>query len=321
VDADQPLKVLFRLRARDLLGLTGDVGARLLSARVLELPASKRSVDTVLRLRRGPSVYLRHVEFEMRHRRGVELRLFEYAARLGAQFRLPVVTTVVFLRPPAPRELAYREVIGSNVVHERRFGVVRLWEQAADELLAMGPGPAALVGLTHEAGPRHVRAAVRMIDRTTSAPERNDLLYVLQALCAERYTDRKLREMIPRGAVMASGMFAKEFRQARAEGRAEGRAEVLAEGRSQLRTACLDIVKYFHPKALVHVAPAIEACESLPTLKRWTVAAARLSSPEFLRLVGRAKDRTARTVAERRAPRPARRSAARRRRRKQTRVS
>jgi hypothetical protein len=33
VDADQPLKVLFRTRPRDLLPLTGDAGARVLSAR------------------------------------------------------------------------------------------------------------------------------------------------------------------------------------------------------------------------------------------------------------------------------------------------
>lgn len=287
-----------------MLGLTGESDARVLSTQVLELPVARRSIDTVLRLRRGRDVYLRHFEFEMRYRRGVELRLFEYAARLGAQFQLPVVTTVLFLRPPAPRELAYRESIGGRLVHERVFEVIRLWEEPPARLLAMGPGPAALIGSAEAASAEHVRSAVRLISTETRPPERNDLLYVLQALCGERYTARKLKGIIPREAVMASVMFAKEFRQARAAGRAAG-----------VRSTCLDIVKHLHPKALVQVASAIEACDSLPTLRKLTVAAARLSSADFVRLVSRATDRAGTNVTRRRAPRPARRSTARRRRR------
>jgi hypothetical protein len=37
VDADRPLKELFRLRPQDLLGLTGDAGAHLVSTDVVEL--------------------------------------------------------------------------------------------------------------------------------------------------------------------------------------------------------------------------------------------------------------------------------------------
>jgi hypothetical protein len=301
VDADLPLKALFRLRARDLLGLTGDQGARVLSARVLELPASKRSVDTVLRLRLGRQVYLRHVEFEMRYRRGLELRLFEYAARLVTQFRLPVVTTVVFLRSPAPRGLVHRETIAGRLVHERRFQVVRLWEMEPGALLAMGPGPSTLVGRTRRCDDDHIREAVRLISRSTTAPVRNDLLYVLQAFCGERYTVQELERMIPREAVMASVMFAKEFRQARAEARAEG-----------LRSGCLDLVKHLHPATLERVAPAIAACRNVATLRKWTLAAARLSAAEFVRLVS-AKGPATAAVSRRRAPRPARRSASRRR--------
>ncbi len=306
MDADQPLKTLFRLRARDLLQLTGDHGARVLSARVVELPASRRSVDTVLRLRRGRETYLRHVEFEMRYRAGLELRLFEYAARLGAQLRLPVVTTVVFLRPPAPPRLRYREVVGGRVVHERRFDVVRLFEQHPDRLLAMGPGPAALVPRAKESRAEDVRRAAQLIDRSTQPPERNDLLYVLQALCGERYTARELAGLIPREAVMASVMFAKEFRQARAEGRAEAEAR----GIRSHRQACLDIVKHFHPPALGRVASAIEACDSLPMLRKWTLAAACLPQAEFVELV--AGGRTSKALSKR-SPRPSRRSASRRR--------
>jgi hypothetical protein len=188
VDADQPLKWLFRARTPAVVSLLGDGGRRAVSARVVELPATKRSVDLLIRLQRGDETYLRHVEFEMRYRRGLELRLFEYAARLEAQYRLPVATTVVFVRPPAPKHVSHRDLIGGRTVNEWRFDVLRLWDLDPEELLAMGPAPAALVGSARGSSAQHVREAVDLISRRTAPPERGDLLYVLQALCGGRYT-------------------------------------------------------------------------------------------------------------------------------------
>jgi hypothetical protein len=296
VDADQPLKRLFQVWTRSVLALLGERGAHVVSAGVIEMPASRRAVDLVIRLRRGSESYLRHVEFELRYRRGLELRLFEYAARLGAQFRLPVFTTVVFLGPPAPKRMSYREGIGGQVVHERLFDIVRLWELDPDELLAMGPGPAALVGRARDPAREHVQAAVELINRDTAQQERADLLYVLQALSAERYTAQELERMIPKEAAMASGMFAKEFRQARAEG---------------LRLGCLDIVKYRHPTVLGRVTPMVQACASVATLRKWTLAAARLPAAAFVSLVTAAPS-VKRAASQRRAPRPARRAPVRR---------
>lgn len=296
------------MRRRDLLAISGDEGVRVVSVGVLELTASRRSVDTVLRLRRpSGDEYLRHIEFEARYRRGLERRLFEYAARLAVQFRLPVATTVLFLHAPAPREMAYREAIGERVVLERRFDVVRLWELDPQHLLAKGAGPAALVGLLRASRVDHVRDAVRLITRSTRPPERDDLMYVLHALSAERYTARELEGLIPRGSVMASGMFAKEFQQARAAARAEGRVEAA-------RGVCLAVVKRMQPGAMARVAPLVAACESLATLESWTVAAARLPEHQLIRLVsGAGRHRKASlAVSRRRAPRPARRSATRR---------
>lgn len=320
VDADQPLKALFRHQPEDLLHLIGEAGARVLSTRVVELPATKRTVDTVLRLRRGRETYLRHVEFEMRYRRRLEVRLFEYATRLRLQLRLPVVTTVVLLKPPAPPELTYREAVRGRIVCERRFDLLKLWELDPKHLLALGPGPAALVGRASRARPRDIRAAARLILRSRS-DRRHDLLYVLQALCGERYTARELSRLIPRGAVMASGMFAKEFRQARAESMAKGIARGMAKGiargraRGQMegrvtaaREACLEIVRHVHPRALVQVGPVVAACDSPELLNRWAVAAARLPTAELIKLVGGQVRSRAGAVVRGRAPRPARHS-------------
>ena len=55
--SDIPLKEAYRIRARDLLPLTGDAGATVLSAQSVPLPQSKREVDFVMHLRRGGEEY------------------------------------------------------------------------------------------------------------------------------------------------------------------------------------------------------------------------------------------------------------------------
>jgi hypothetical protein len=45
VKTDIPLKEAYRIRTRDLLPLTGDTGATVVSAQSVPLPQSKREVD------------------------------------------------------------------------------------------------------------------------------------------------------------------------------------------------------------------------------------------------------------------------------------
>jgi hypothetical protein len=151
----------------------------------------------VLRLRRGRETYLRHIEFERSYRPGLERSLFERASALTVRFRLPVRTTVFFIRPPAPRALSYRETISGRLVHQRRFGVVRLWQQKPETLLRQGAGPAALVGLADGCRPEHVRRAARLIAASSRGPVREQILGILRALCSERFTGRELAELIP----------------------------------------------------------------------------------------------------------------------------
>jgi hypothetical protein len=293
VDADQPLKVLFRTRPRDLLPLTGDAGARVLSARVLELSAARRSVDLVLFLKRRGERYVRHLEFQARHRPDVAVRCFEYAARLVAQLRLPVLTTVIYLAPPAPRDLVFREVIEGVVVNEWRFGVVRLWELDAGDLLALGPGGAALVGLSARADLGLIGRASRQIRRQAPEAEGKDLLAILQALSQGRYTAEELAGVIPKEVVMGSSL----FDEAREAGIAKGRLD-------DARVLCASFVKHHHARVAARVLPAIEACSDVARLHRWALRAPEVSSEELVRLIGRSS--ASRSV--RRAPRPARRS-------------
>jgi len=289
VDADQPLKVLFRTRPRDLLPLTGDAGARVLSARILELSAAKRSVDLVLFLRRRGEGYVRHVEFQAGHRADLALRCFEYATRLVAQLRLPVLTTVVYTRPPAPRELIFSETLAGTVVHERRFDVVHLWELDGHEALALGPGGAALVGLLHRTDLRLIGKASAQIQRQAPQAQQPDLLAVLQSLCEGRYTAKELARVIPEEVVMGSSLFDRAVDKGRLD---------------EARLLCTSFIKRHHSRMAARVLPAIEACTDVARLHRWTLRAPEVSSEELLRLVGRS---TVSRTSHRRAPRPTRR--------------
>ncbi len=301
--SDIPLKEAFRIRPRDLLPLTGDGGARVVSAQSVPLPQGKREVDFVLHLRRHRDEYLRHIEFQTRHRGNLGLRFFGYAAALAVRSGLPVLTTVIYVVPPAPRELAYRQVVGERVTNEWRFGVVRLWELSPGHLLALGPGGAALVPLSQGATLPLVAAASRKIQREAPLARQPDLLAILQVFAEGRYTAKQLARVIPEEVAMASELFERLGAKKKAQGRAEG----LAEGRAkEARYACVTLAKALHPLVAPRVVPVIEACTDVSQLRRWTLRASRLSDVEFARLV---TGRGGTPLTRRRAPRPARKTA------------
>jgi hypothetical protein len=304
VDADRPLKELFRLRPRDLLALIGDAGATLVSTQVAELPSLSRRVDTVLRLRRGRESYIRHLEFEMKYRKVLEFRCFSYAALLVMRFRVPVLTTVVLVKRSGPREVAYREVLDGRVVHERRFDVVRLWEMDPERALRLGPGGAALVGAAEGTTLPLLARAARKIQRETEGVVRSDLLFILQALSRRRYTARELAGAIPKELVMQSSLWAEAARAGRIEGRVEGRIE-------SARELCLDLARQHHPDVADRAVRLIEACSDAKRLHEWALQAPRLSDSAFLDLLTQ-PSRSALGPRARRAPRPSRKGKAKR---------
>ena len=171
------------MRARDLLPLTNDAGSKVvLVANPVNVQAAKRAVDFVICLRRGTEEYVRHLEFQARHRGNLARRFFEYASGLTRHYRRPVLTTVIYVGSPAPSELVYRQVLAGRVVNQWRFDVVRLWEQPPERLLALGPGGAALVPLCAGATLPHVAAASRSIQRGAPPASASDLLAILQML-------------------------------------------------------------------------------------------------------------------------------------------
>jgi hypothetical protein len=322
MDADRALKKLFKLRASDLLPVTGDRHARVLSRLVPELNAVTRRPDFVLKLKRGREVYLRHLEFEVRYRKELVLRMFEYAAALAAEHGLPVASTAIILTGPAPSSLLHEERIGGRVVCRRRISVVRLWRMDPAVAMRLGVGGAALVGLMGRGNLGVVEAAARRIKSESSPRQRRDLWTVLRMLSEGRYTARELERVVPKEVVMGSSLFAEVKKRSRAEGRAKGRAEGLAEGRAEgraegeivvARSLCAKLVRQHHPAILSLLAPVIEECADAGRLQSWALAASQVSGVELVRLLeaeapaasaGPSKTRSSRG----RAPRPSRRA-------------
>jgi hypothetical protein len=292
--SDIPLKEAYRIRTRDLLPLTGDAGARVVSAQSVPLPQGKREVDFVMHLRRDGEEYLRHIEFQTRHRGFFALRFFGYASALAVRSGLPVLTTVMYLRPPAPRELTYRQVVGGRLTNQWRFSVLRLWEVAPEQLLALGPGGAALVPLSQGTSLPLVAAASRKIQREAPLARQPDLLAILQVFAEGRYTARQLARVIPEEVAMASGLFEKAVEKGKAEGRAE-----------EARQTCLQVAQTLHPAVAGRLVPVIEACSEPWRLRRWTLRASRLSDAEFVTLV---TGRSRASVTRSRTSRPSRAS-------------
>jgi len=286
VDADRPLKRLFKLRASDLLPVTGDSGARVLSQLVPEVTAVSRRLDFVLKLRRGSEVYLRHLEFEMRCRSGMAQRGFEYAAGLFAEHRLPVASTVIVLKPPAPPSLVHEERVGGRLECRGTIRVVRLWRMKPSAAMKLGVGGAALVGLMGRRNVSVVEAAARRIQADSSPTQLRDLWAILRMLSEGRYTARELQRIVPREVVMGSSLVAWVKKRSRAEGRAEGLAKGRVQGElTAARALCLDLVKQHHRGVLPLVAPIIEECPDARLVREWALAVPRSSETDFVCLV------------------------------------
>jgi len=323
MDADRPLKKLFQLRARDLLALTGDRGARVVSRQIPELVAVTRRLDFVIKLEREGETYLRHLEFEMRLRGDLASRMYEYDAALAARHRLPVVSTAVILKPPAPPSLTYEERVRGHTVCWRRIRVVRLWRMKPSTAMRLGVGGAALVGLMGRPDIRVVATAARRIEVGAPPRQYRDLSAVLRMLSQGRYTARELEQVVPREVVMGSDLMAEVRRAGRAEGRAEGEAVGLAKGElAAARSLCAALARQHHAATLPQVVPVIRACRDTAVLCQWALAAPRLSDERFVRLVqnppsaATPRPRKASSAHTRRArvTRPSRRAKASRRR-------
>ncbi len=240
MQTDVTLKRLFKACGRDLLRLTGDQNATVLAVDVREIHQVKRSVDCLVQLRRGEEIYYRHIEFQSGNDPHMAERCFRYNALLLLELRTPVVTTVIYLVPPAPPgdELVYRVTLGGSEVNAWRFRVVRLREIKAETALESGAaGFMALVPLLDGGSPAVVLEAARKIRRHLPKDQLSDPETILWPLAASRYNDQLLMQAVGRRNMNALLELIKNsplWQKARAEGQAAGEAKGIAKGEVEL---------------------------------------------------------------------------------------
>jgi len=306
VETDRPLKVLFERQGQSLLPFIGErqTDVRVTAVESLELPVSKRTIDSVLRLERDGLVWYRHLEFQARKDAGLPRRCFEYNSRLILHYGAPVLTTVLYLLPGADKDVpdAFRLYVGDWLAYEWRFDVVRLWEIDAQGALRSGEaGPLALMPLLRGGDePSRVLEAARRLD-AMPRPQGADAMSVLLGFAARRYDRAAFMNVLGKDPVMQSWL---DQLGVEGEARGEARGELKA-----VRQMCSDLVKEFHPGTTAALLPAIEACDQPETLRSWALQCAKLPDGAFVTLVtGKPPVRVARS----RATRPSRRSAKRR---------
>jgi predicted transposase YdaD len=279
METDVQLKVLFTKYPRDLLRLTHEESATVLSVDVVELQELKRAVDCLIKLEREGEVYYRHFEFQSEPDPEMASRCFRYNSLLVLQTRAPVLTTVVYLFPPGPKEigLAFRVVLGGREINVWHFDEVRLWEVSAAEVLAhRAPGLLALVPLM--AGGESldlIEQAVVAIEQGLPQERSPDARAILMYLAGAHYNEEVLTRLFGREKMIKSSV----WEAARAEGKAEGKADANRE-------LCLEFIKRYHPALLPMAKGRVDACADPAVLGRWIASAVELDDAAFSRLIG-----------------------------------
>jgi predicted transposase YdaD len=187
-----------------------------------------------------------HIEFQGRtSHQPMEWRMLEYMTRLAYTHRLNLRSVVIYVgRGAGAGDTGRYQVNGPDdgPTLAWQYGVIRLWQMRAAELLAVGhPALLALVGQTQIETPEAVLPEV--VARMRSVPDtemRGRLLAALTALISEEEMIAMVERLIDREELLLDTPF---LRRIRAEGREEGRAEARAEGAlAARRRSILDVL-------------------------------------------------------------------------------
>ena len=283
METDVSLKVLSRKYTSGLLRLVHEEGVNVLSVDAVELHDVSRRVDCLIKLQGKRGVYYRHFEFQSEPDPDMAKRCFRYNTQLILQLDAPVLTTVVYLTPPGPKEptLAFRVILDGEEINVWRFDEVRLWEiSAQDALESRAPGFLTLVpfmkgGRTWDVLVR----AVAAIRKALPGEKNPEALAILAYFAGAYYNVEELTRLFGRETMIQSSVWQAAWSEGKAEGKAEG---ILAEQRA----LCLELIKLHHPGLSAKAAAAVQACSEPAALRTWILRATQLDTPAFARLLG-----------------------------------
>jgi hypothetical protein len=111
-------------------------GAQWIAELATDLPATPRIVDLLWEIEYLQERLIIHVELQTRADEDIGLRIADYAIQIYRRYRLPVISTVIYLRPDAGI-IESPFIIGTATRQQLicHYDIIRLWEIDADTLL------------------------------------------------------------------------------------------------------------------------------------------------------------------------------------------
>ncbi|MCU0491171.1 MAG: hypothetical protein MUD01_06270 [Chloroflexaceae bacterium] len=206
---DLPLKRLTRVCPQDILALAGLTGVEVLGVETLELPASKKSLDTVLRLRDASGhEFLHLIEWQGYPDKDFLWRTLWYAAWLGqGRNKVTVRVTVIYLTPGSDMGDTISQDVGEVGGWQVRFSCVRLWQLDAATALASGvPGLVTLSPLMAGATATMVEQAAQLLLSQVAPPAQSELLAALGIFAEPLFEAERFLQLVTRERLMASDL-------------------------------------------------------------------------------------------------------------------
>lgn len=206
---DLPLKRITHICAQDLLPLLGEHQSTVLGVETLELPASKHSLDTVLRLQRHDGQpYLHLLEWQGWNDPLFVWRTLGYLAWLGQnRSERPILATIIYLKPEDDSGDRIEQSLDEGSSWAVRLPCVRLWEQNAQAAVASGvPGLLALTPLMGGASGSLVEQAAQRLMQETRPPIQGELLAALGMLSETLLSTERFIRLITKERLMTSDL-------------------------------------------------------------------------------------------------------------------
>jgi predicted transposase YdaD len=208
----------------------------------VELALPARPVDFVHHVMYEDTEYLLHVEFQLEHETDFPRRMFTYCGALTAQYEMPVLTLVLYLRPrQSPLPDAYEICLGDHVVNRFSYPVLRLWDHVdairSGEYRELAP---LLLTLVPDKSPTVLHEERALILQEPDQRKRADLLALAVMVASRHFENYNLwqffteeeREQMEHATVIDE-LMARRLERIRAQVRQEGRQEGIQEGRQE----------------------------------------------------------------------------------------
>jgi hypothetical protein len=209
VQTDIPLKRLTRIAPSDVLFLLGMPDADVLGVQTLELPSSKTSLDTVIRLRQPDGRdYLHLIEWQGWHDATFLWRVLGYLSWLGQHHaERPILVTLVYLKPEDDVGDTLIQHLAGIAGWQVHIPCLRLWQQDAGAAVASGrPGLMALAPLMRGATAALVEQVAQRLLSEVAAPMQAELLAALGIFAEPLVDAERFIRLVTKERLMSSDL-------------------------------------------------------------------------------------------------------------------